>query len=221
MRLPEDRQLFRRYQRIVERRLIRDRPKLFRALEEFANMRSDQAGWRGFRKRCPDFFPEHEYDRAMQGLEPSILGYPYWLHQIWVGGETVPALHIMLGVDTAPTEGTPEDAWYSDLATIHSKFLADWGEGVFCYEGACDFQRALYLLFRESWRARVCEQCDAKFIAKRKAQKYCSSDCSENIQRELKRKWWAEHGETWRQRRKAGKHGSRKARSVVAYTLLC
>jgi hypothetical protein len=113
----------------------------------------------------------------------------------------------------------PEDMWEADLAPIAAKFDLDWDEGVFRYQGACDFQRALYVLFRESWRARICEKCETKFIARRVAQKYCSTECSGSMQRELKQKWWAEHGETWRRRRKeskwkrsGGQNGPRKAR---------
>jgi hypothetical protein len=222
VRLPEYRRLFQQHERLLERGLRRDRPKLFRALEEFANIRSDKEGWAQFKSRWPDFFPSEEYERAVQGLKPSILDYPYWLNQIWMGGETNPYLRILLGIETAPgaeEEGTPEDSWIVGLSSMPAKFDAEWGEGVFTYEGACDFQRALYWLFRESWRARFCEKCDAKFIARRTAQKYCSTDCSENMQRQLKRRWWAEHGETWRRerrpsksKRKAAQNGTRKTR---------
>jgi hypothetical protein len=174
-------------------------------MEQFANIRSDKHGWTHFKRLWPDFFPSEEYERALQGLKPSILDYPYWLDQIWMGGETDPYLRILLGIETAPGSGdevTPEESWIAGLTTIPAKFNVDWDEGVFTYEGACDFQKALYLLFRESWRARVCEKCGAKFIARRAAQKYCSTDCSESMQRELKQKWWAEHGEAWRRQRK-------------------
>jgi hypothetical protein len=216
---PEYRRLFRNYQRMVESGLRRDRRKLFQALQEFANIPSDKNVWIHFRKRWPNFFPEIEYDKAANGSKLSILSYPYWLNLIWDGGETEPHLKIMLGLEDAPVDGTPEDAWVANLSSIPAKFCADWDEGVFCYEGGCDFQRALYLLFRESWRARMCEKCGAKFIARRAAQKFCTTDCSENMQRELKQKWWAEHGEAWRRRRKklerkgkGGQNGSRKAR---------
>jgi hypothetical protein len=205
VRLPENRRLFQRYERSAERDLRRARPRLFRALEQFANIRSDKEGWAHFRKLWPDFFPSDEYERAVQGLKPSILDYPYWLNQIWRGGETNPYLRILLGIETAPgseDDGTPEESWIVGLSSIPSKFDADWNEGVFTYEGTCNFQRALYLLFRESWRGRVCEKCGANFIARRAAQKYCSTDCSESMQRELKQKWWTEHGETWRKKRK-------------------
>jgi len=205
MQSPEIRRVFREYDRKLERDLQRDKPKLFEALEYFANIGSNEKRWAQFRKRWPEFFPKEEYDRAAAGSKRSILGYPHWLDQIWFGGETEPHLKIMLGIDDAPEDGTLEDAWVADLSTIRAHFHVDWDVGAFRYRGACDFQRALYLLFRESWRARICEKCAIKFIARRVAQKYCSTDCSESIQRELKRKWWAEHGETWRRRRKESK----------------
>jgi hypothetical protein len=196
---------------MVERDLRRDRPKLLQALQEFANIPDDKNVWATFRKRWPNFFPEDEYDKVAKDSKLSICSYPYWLHQIWIGGERAPHLEIMLGLMEAPVDGTPEDAWVADLSSIPAKFSVEWDQGVFCYEGGCDFQRALYLLFRESWRARICEKCHSKFIAKRAAQRFCTTDCSENMQRELKRKWWAEHGEAWRRERKESKR-KRKGR---------
>jgi hypothetical protein len=223
MQSPELRKVLRRYDRKVIRDLRRDRRKLFLALGEFANIRSDAEGWAHLRKRWPNFFPESEYDQVAEGQKPSVSDYPYWLDQIWKGGETEPYLRILLGIDSAPEpadEGSPEDSSIVGLSSIPAQFYADWDEGVFRYQGACDFQRALYLLFLDSWRARVCEKCDTKFIAARAAQKFCSTDCSEAMQREFRRRWWAEHGETWRQKRKVvkskkkggKKNGARKTR---------
>ena len=215
---PEMRRVLQHYERKIMQELRRDRPKLFRALAEFANMRPDAQGWAHFRKRWPNFFPEPEYDRVELAQKPSILDYPYWLNQVWIGGETEPHLRILFGIESAPTEGTPEDAWLSGLATIPAQFYADWDEGVFRYQGVCDFQRALYLLFLDSWRARVCEKCGAKFIAARAAQKFCSTDCSEAMQREFRRRWWAEHGEAWRQKRKEAKSRKRGRTNVTPKT---
>lgn len=211
--------MFRRYERKLERELQRDKRQLFQALQEFANIRPDKEGWAHFRKLWPNFFPEREYEKAAEGSKPNVADYPYCLDRIW-GGETED-LWILLGIDAAlkAEELMPEDSWAASLSSIPAKFYVDWDEGIFRYHGACDFQRALYLLFRESWRARVCENCRTNFIARRVAQKYCSTDCSESMQRELKRKWWAEHGETWRRqrkeskrKRKGGQNGTRKAR---------
>ncbi|HEV2491479.1 MAG TPA: hypothetical protein VG204_00240 [Terriglobia bacterium] len=40
------------------------------------------------------------------------------------------------------------------------------------------------------------------FIARKRRQKYCSEVCAGAAQRELKRIWWAEHGDAWREARK-------------------
>jgi hypothetical protein len=221
MRSPELRKVLQRYQRMVMRDLRRDRRKLFLALGELVNIRSDVEGWAHFRKRWPNFFPESEYDKVAHGQKPSVFDYPYWLNQIWVGGENEPYLRILLGIESPPEpadEGTLEDSWLVGISSIPAGFYADWDEGVFHYEGACDFQKALYLLFLDSWRARVCEKCGARFIAARAAQKFCSTDCSEAMQREFRRKWWAEHGAAWRQRRKELKMRKKGRKNVTHKT---
>jgi hypothetical protein len=136
---PEVRRAFRRYERKLERDLKKARPRLFQALQDFAIIRADMKAWAHFSRRWPDFFPEGEYRRAVQGLRPSILDYPYWLEQIWIGGETDPQLRILLGIEDAPLsedEGTPEESWLVGLATIPAQMEADWDEGVFRYRGA-------------------------------------------------------------------------------------
>jgi len=210
------RQLFLKSERSIERDLRRERPRLFRALGEFANVRSDKKAWAHFRKRWPNFFPKAEYERAERDSSRSVRDYPRWLHQLWLG-DPAPLLQL-LGIKAEPQ--VPGDtSQLLDIRLIPAQFFGDWDEGIFRYRGMCSFQRALYLLFQESWRARVCERCSAKFIAPRVAQRYCTTDCSDAIQRELKRRWWADHGEKWRQKRKVvkskkkgGKHGARKTR---------
>ncbi len=201
MPAPELMRAFKLHDRKLERDLQRDKPRLFQALEEFANIQPDKDSWARFRRHWPRFFPEEKYDDVASGSAISLLNYPYWLGLIWCGGETEPHLKIMLGLDSAPTEGTPEDAWVSDLSTISAKLYVDWDEGILTYQSECGFHRALYLLFQQSWRARICEHCKLKFIARRAAQKYCSTDCSEIVQRELKQRWWANNGEKWRRKR--------------------
>jgi hypothetical protein len=210
------RQLFRKSERGIERDLRKERPRLFRALTEFANVRREQKAWSHFRKRWPNFFPKAEYERAEGNTSHSVREYPRWLHLVWLG-DPAPLLQL-LGIKAEP-QMPGDTSQVLDIHLIPAQFFADWDEGVFRYRGMCSFQRALYLLFQESWRARVCERCSAKFIARRVAQRYCTTDCSEAIQRELKRRWWGEHGEKWRQGRKAvkskrrgGKYGARKTR---------
>lgn len=240
---PELKRAFEEHDREVERALRKDRTKLFRALGEFAIMDGDADSWKHFRRRWPDFFPEDEYNKVTgqmsdvrsstltlsfpesenctgDGLSPSIQSYLHWLDQIWHGGETDPYLEIMLGVKPTPKPENlcPEEMDQASIPSIAPiDFALDWTTGRIRYRGMCDFQRALYLLYRESWRARVCERCDACFIAKREGQRYCSTDCSEEMQLEVKRKWWAEHGKAWRakrskSKRKGSKHGTQKTR---------
>lgn len=40
------------------------------------------------------------------------------------------------------------------------------------------------------------------FLSERKTQRYCSEDCAEPSQKNFKLRWWAEHGNKWRQERK-------------------
>jgi hypothetical protein len=210
------RELHRRFARDIERDLIKERPRLFQALEDLANVQPGAAAWSHFRKRWPKFFPSAEYERAESDTSPSVRDYPRWLQEVWFGEFS--SLQALLGIKAPPQIPSYAER-ILDVRIIPATFFADWGEGVFQYRGMCGFQRALSLLFRESWRARVCERCNTKFIARRVAQKYCTTDCSDEVQKELKREWWAEHGETWRQERKAlkskkkgGKYGTDKTR---------
>ena len=56
--------------------------------------------------------------------------------------------------------------------------VADWERGEFFYEPMNDFQRAVYTLFRQSWRARICRECQRLFIADKNPQMFCGTDCS-------------------------------------------
>ena len=70
------------------------------------------------------------------------------------------------------------------------------------------FEKALSHLVKTADVARYCAnpECPAPyFFAKRRNQRYCSEICAAPAQRELKRKWWAEHGEDWRKSRTAKK----------------
>jgi hypothetical protein len=208
--------LVRKFNRSIEHGLRKDRPRLFEALGEFVNIRSDKEAWSHFRNLWPRFFPQTEYEKAEKGLPESVRDYPSWLRQVWDGYTA--SLLPLLGVKTE-TPFREEQEQVSGIHRLPAQFFPDWDEGIFLYQSGCDFQRSLYLLFRESWRARTCEKCGNKFIARRVAQKYCTTDCSESVQRELKLKWWSEYGETWRQKRKASrskgkedKRGTRKTR---------
>jgi hypothetical protein len=77
-------------------------------------------------------------------------------------------------------------------------------------------EQALSYLVKFADRARYCAnpECPAPyFFVKRKNQRYCSEICAAPAQRELKRQWWAEHGEEWRAARQGKKSSKSKGKS--------
>jgi hypothetical protein len=84
---------------------------------------------------------------------------------------------------------------------IMGTVFPDWKSGSFKFNPQNDFQGALYLLFRESWRAKVCAKCSSYFIAEKPARLYCSVECSNSSHRKAALKWWKEKGA--KRRRKA------------------
>ena len=72
----------------------------------------------------------------------------------------------------------------------------------------------------ENKRLRMCKRADCPtpyFIASHLKQRFCSDKCAEWGQREWKKQWWQEHGESWRAQRrldksKGGKNVTRKTR---------
>jgi hypothetical protein len=72
----------------------------------------------------------------------------------------------------------------------------------------------------EAKRLRICKRADCPnpyFIAHHLKQRFCSDKCAQWGQREWKKQWWNEHGQSWRKQRrlktlKGEKDGTRKAR---------
>ena len=65
-----------------------------------------------------------------------------------------------------------------------------WKHGSFVPVLLNDFQKAFYLLFLQSWRARICERCRRFFIARKPGRRFCGTDCSGGSRLASKRKWW-------------------------------
>lgn len=62
----------------------------------------------------------------------------------------------------------------------------------------------LLYLIRSNVHTYLCANRDCStpyFIASRRGQKYCSDACALPAQREFKRRWWNENGNTWRRER--------------------
>jgi hypothetical protein len=126
---------------------------------------------------------------------------------------------ILLGLETGYKYAGREEALQAIFAAYESAevksnpILADWKTGSFLYMPYNDFQRAVYILFREGWRAKTCIRCSRRFIADKPLQRYCSTECSGETKRERNLDWWNKHGKKWRTMRKASsRHKGRKLR---------
>jgi hypothetical protein len=100
------------------------------------------------------------------------------------------------------------DAWQEVLSRfktaattggIQVKVL--WSYGDFAFVPENDFQRAIYILFRQSWRARICPRCQMYFVARRPKQMFCGTACSAGSRLSSKLKWWKRVGK----KRRSGK----------------
>ncbi len=174
---------------------------------------------RAFRKKFPRFFPEDVYDVAedRSGVWPGLeegKGHTYfrcyqrWLRALWRGdsrfGTESEILDILLGLqidDLAGLRSIGRDSWLP-----RAKPLANWKTGMFDYQPACDFQRAVHLLFKQSWRAMVCGRCDKSFVADHPKQVYCGTACSNKAKLLRSKTWWERHGREWRNRRAQKSH---------------
>lgn len=77
-----------------------------------------------------------------------------------------------------------------------------WRMGDFSLVPHNDFQRAFYLLFRQSWRVRVCARCKMFFVARKPKQIFCGTGCSAGNRLASKRKWWNRVGAKRRARQR-------------------
>ena len=195
-------------------------PGLLKALTELANLREDPKDFERFVKRWPRFVPVLERD--LPGVGPigkAQIPNKFWtlherreaLRRIWRSSSLT--LSELLLPNEPPEELRNQEAYKHRNDETGQQMgwnwepqvKLDWQRREFIYEPRTDFQRALYGLFRQSARAKVCGnlECPAPyFIASKPTQRYCSETCAEVFQREWKRKWWAKHGAKRRRSRK-------------------
>lgn len=184
---------------------------LLKPLEELANLRDDPTDFERFCKRWPGFVyvPEDRTPNRFYTLRSRRAA----LRDVWRGSSL--ALSELL-LPNGPPEEIQNSEHYVDRdesgfpagSLWTTQVNVDWQRGQFVYEPRTDFQKALYGLFLQSSRAKICgnPNCPAPyFIAKKVIQRYCSDKCAEVFQQEWKRKWWAEHGDEWRRSRMKAK----------------
>jgi hypothetical protein len=96
----------------------------------------------------------------------------------------------------------------SDLP--EGKPIIDGRTGAITWEFGCPFQRAIYDLKQDRWRAMVCPQCHKYFIADKTAQKFCSSKCWGDKKAEQMREYYHRKGKMDRQMRKIKPRGAQR-----------
>jgi hypothetical protein len=207
--------------------------QLERFLVELANLQADLDAARRFRERFAAFIPPHD-DEWMAGLlnrDEEIARQVSRLSDTVTSEELGEAAWVVTLKEMLDDLWTEPDSRQKEWGVFAFRYaLYKWsdrtlaGDNLFkiLYEPAkrfrvpppTPFEQALTYLVKAGDRARYCAnpECPAPyFFVKRKNQRYCSEICAAPAQRELKRKWWAEHGEEWRAARQD--KGSSKGRA--------
>jgi hypothetical protein len=197
--------------RVLNRKAGDEREGLFQALETFANMGDGRGDPKLFLRMCPRFFPEVAYSgvgtwaSGERTTKPMIYWYRDALRTLWRGHDTNGVyLNAMLGLEWDSVEiAKAWDDAIEGLGTIGlSRPRADWASGEIILEFSTDFQRALFALMKDSWRAKVCPECKRFFIASKTAQAYCSPTCYGEMKRKYSLRYWRRTGSATRAARR-------------------
>jgi len=207
--------------------------QLERFLVELANLQVDIFAARRFRERFAAFIPPHD-EEWLEGLlegneeiagQISKVSNFFSVEEIGESAWVVTLKRMLADLWTEP------DARQKEWGVFAFRYaLYKWGDNTLAgnnlfkilYEPEkrfrvpppTPFEQALSHLVKAGDRARYCAnpECPAPyFFVTRKNQRYCSEICAAPAQRELKRKWWAEHGEEWRAARQSKKPSKAKA----------
>lgn len=191
--------------------------QLERFLLELANLRDDLGAVKRFHGRFAHFIPP--FDQSWLLKEGEVLK-PETGDYIWI----FMLKHMLCGLWTEPDFRQKEWGAFALRYMLYRyehgalgaenplEILVDPNKS-FRVPPPTPFEKALSHLVKSADTARYCAnpECPAPyFFAKRRNQRYCSEICAAPAQRELKRKWWAEHGEEWRKARTAKKAGKGK-----------
>ena len=146
-------------------------------------------------------------------------------------------LAILLGIDTIAWQiiarrkeasqeerffGGPQIQLEEAMSKISSQFksgpsnqfypkslVPDLRTGTFRYDPDTDFRRAVYALFRQMWRAKICPRCAKYFVGDKPPQTYCSSKCYGEAKKERDLQLWRSVGSERRKERTSHKGKTR------------
>lgn len=193
---------------------IGERHRLYKGLERFVNAGDDLKDYKALPKAWPDFWPfdlQDGHGNSLAWADECHLLFLVCrdaLRRVWMSDPVAlqgGMVSFLLGLSgwkiSLPDEARlilARDRIQFDYpdATEASRPVVypHWKGGTFSYSPDNDFHRALYSLFRESWRAKVCAKCSTYFVAQKSAQLYCSVGCSNDSHRTAALKWWRNKG---------------------------
>ncbi|HVS87099.1 MAG TPA: hypothetical protein VHF01_02630 [Candidatus Acidoferrum sp.] len=172
--------------------IVKERPdklRLWKGLARFVNCGDSEGERKALQKAFPDLcvFPIY-----LPEARELFLYYRDALRRVWEGDRRDTRLFhdvgFLLGLNDFtgrfPSQFlSAENSFRSVIPAVayshrEARLRPDWESGDFLYGSMNNFQRAFYLLFRESWRARVCPQCNTYFVGEKPRQKFCSLSCS-------------------------------------------
>ena len=218
-----------------------EKERLFRGLQRFVNAGDSLDDYRALSKGWPGFWPHKLFDAHGKSLawaddcRALFLVFRDGLRYVWTPSPDAlkrGTLSFLLGIGgefqtleaggrvLLPAPRGLNEAWdkirhHNPSGTDTSRPVTQprWSAGVLEYIPSNDFQTALLLLWRESWRAKGCAKCSMYFVASKPAQLYCSTSCSGGVKRERTLNWWREKGSKMRaEKTSTGGESERKRR---------
>jgi hypothetical protein len=139
-------------------------------LAQFAELKPEEV--ENFRHRvAPGFVPEQWWDSAGQRARD-------W--KIWQEMQTL--------VRSAWDSGFPTDYALSILLNHFSTATHEDDSFLAFTEifRSLPYQKATMFMFNQSWRARRCNQCRKRFVARETNDQFCSADCRVEFRRQYK-----------------------------------
>jgi hypothetical protein len=193
-----------------------DAKRLWNGLERFVNTDDSLDAYHNLSKAWSTFWPV-AIEEAMHRSDPDFLDYSHgrsfaWrddAHQLFIFYRNIlrglwardpststsgSSVNLLFGLEGPPDSLLKKCFPGRQPAVALTSFRPEWGAGFVSYFPYNDFQQAISLLFRESWRAKKCADCKIYFIAEKSAQLYCGTSCSNRAHQSSSLKWWREKG---------------------------
>jgi len=199
-------------------RLARETKELlYNGLERIVNAGNSESDYLEIAKMYDSFWPLDTQDpntgliRWHPAAHDLFLVFRDYLRKIWITDrESLESgrLEVLLGLDMIFADHPEKEFLSFQKRALHEAWAKlretfpnigvgsrptvapNWGTGIFSYAPINDFQRAVYQLFLESWRAKTCSRCLKHFIAEKPAQIYCSTACSGGVKLRRSLDWW-------------------------------